>query len=61
MPTTEIADLQRIFLTRLDTLSHLLDLGAKHGDLEAALQVGDFGGGHCVAPGSRNGISNRRG
>ena len=39
MPTTEIADLQRIFLTRLDTLSHLLDLGAKHGDLEAALQA----------------------
>ena len=39
MATTEIADLQRIFLSRLDTLSHLLDLGAKHGDLEEALHA----------------------
>jgi hypothetical protein len=38
MPTTEIAELKRIFLSRLDTLSHILDVGAKHLDLEAALQ-----------------------
>ena len=37
MPTNEIADLQCIFLTRLDTLSHLLDLGAKHLDLDAEM------------------------
>lgn len=40
MPATEIAELQRIFLSRLDTLDHLLDVGAKHlPDLEAALQA----------------------
>ncbi len=40
MPTAEIADLQRIFLSRLDTLDHLLDVGAKHlPDFEAALQA----------------------
>ena len=33
MATTEIAELQRLFQTRLDTLSHLLDVGAKHLDL----------------------------
>ena len=37
MPTPEIAELQRIFQSRLDTLSHLLDVGAKHLDLEAAM------------------------
>ena len=35
--TTEISELQRIFLSRLDTLSHLLDLGAKHLDLDAEM------------------------
>ena len=35
--TTEISELQRIFLSRLDTLSHLLGLGAKHLDLDAEM------------------------
>ena len=35
--TTEISELQRIFQSRLDTLSHLLDLGAKHLDLDAEM------------------------
>lgn len=39
MATTEIAELQRIFLTRLDTLGHILDVGAQHLDLEQALQA----------------------
>lgn len=39
MPTSEIAELQRIFLTRLDVLTHILDVGEKHlSDLAAALQ-----------------------
>lgn len=39
MATQEITELQRVFTTRLDTLSHLLDLGEQHlPDLEAALQ-----------------------
>lgn len=39
MSHREIADLQRVFLTRLDVLDHLLDLGAKHmPDFDAALQ-----------------------
>lgn len=38
MATPEIAELQRIFLSRLDTLDHILDVGEKHLDLEAALQ-----------------------
>ena len=34
-----IAELQRIFLSRLDVLDHILDVGAKHlPDLDAALQ-----------------------
>lgn len=37
MAHTEIAELQRVFLSRLDTLSHLLDVGAKHVDLDAAM------------------------
>jgi hypothetical protein len=37
--STEIAEIQRVFLTRLDTLGRILDLGEKHlPDLEAALQ-----------------------
>ena len=41
MPTHEITQLQRIFLTRLDTLSHLLDLGEQHlPDMDAAMQSG---------------------
>lgn len=39
MDTREIVELQRIFLTRLDTLGHILDLGEQHlPSLEAALQ-----------------------
>ncbi|MGC4028760.1 MAG: DUF1993 domain-containing protein [Steroidobacteraceae bacterium] len=38
MPGPEIAEIRRIFLSRLDTLGHILDVGAKHLDLEAALQ-----------------------
>lgn len=39
MATQEIAELQRIFQSRLDTLNHILDVGAKHlPDLDAALQ-----------------------
>ena len=39
MATQEIAELQRIFLSRLDTLSHILDVGEKHfPDFSAAMQ-----------------------
>lgn len=39
MATQEIAELQRIFLSRLETLGHILDLGEKHlPDFDAALQ-----------------------
>ncbi|MEO8366766.1 MAG: DUF1993 domain-containing protein [Pseudoxanthomonas sp.] len=39
MKTQEIAELKRIFLSRLDTLSHLLDVGDKHlPDFNTALQ-----------------------
>lgn len=39
MPTHEIAELKRIFLSRLDTLDHILDVGAQHlPDLGAVLQ-----------------------
>jgi hypothetical protein len=39
MASTEIAELKRIFLTRLDVLDHILDVGEKHlPDFEAALQ-----------------------
>lgn len=38
MATTEIAALKRLFLTRLETLSHILDQGAAHLDLGDALQ-----------------------
>src|SRR3546814_5653979 len=37
MATREITELQRIFQSRLDTLDHILDVGGKHLDLEAAL------------------------
>lgn len=38
MTTREIVELQRIFLSRLDTLEHILDVGERHlGDLDAAL------------------------
>lgn len=38
MANREIAELQRIFLSRLDALDHVLDVGGQHLDLEAALQ-----------------------
>lgn len=39
MASQEIAEYQRIFLSRLDALSRILDLGEKHlPDLDAALQ-----------------------
>lgn len=39
MATQEIVELQRVFLSRLDTLSHILDIGEKHlPDLGATLQ-----------------------
>ncbi len=39
MASLEVTELQRIFLSRLDTLDHILDIGAKHlPDLDAALQ-----------------------
>lgn len=39
MANQEIAELQRLFLSRLDTLSHILDVGEKHlPDFDAALQ-----------------------
>lgn len=39
MTTQEIVELQRVFLSRLDTLSHILDAGEKHlPDLGTALQ-----------------------
>lgn len=35
MPSNEIKEIQRIFITRLDTLSHVLDVAEKHfGDLK---------------------------
>jgi len=38
MANKEIADIQRIFITRLDTLGHILDLGEKHfGNLETVM------------------------
>lgn len=40
MASTEMAELKRIFQTRLDTLDHILDVGGKHlPDFEAALQA----------------------
>lgn len=40
MANPEIAELQRIFLTRLDTLDHILALGEKHlPDAEAMMQA----------------------
>jgi len=38
MPGPQIRELQRVFVSRLDTLSHILDAGAVH--LGAALDVG---------------------
>lgn len=39
MTRQEITEIQRIFLSRLDTLNHILDVGEKHlPDFEAALQ-----------------------
>ena len=39
MATQEIGEIQRVFLTRLDTLDHILDVGEKHiPDMSAALQ-----------------------
>lgn len=38
MSNHEIAEIKRIFLSRLDALSHILDVAGKHLDLEAALQ-----------------------
>ena len=39
MDTHEIAGIQRIFLSRLDTLDHILDVGEKHlPDFDAAMQ-----------------------
>ncbi len=39
MATHDIAEIQRIFLSRLDTLDHILDVGAKHlPDFDAAMQ-----------------------
>ena len=39
MATQEIAELKRIFISRLDTLDHILDVGEQHlPDLGAALQ-----------------------
>jgi len=39
MATHDIAELQRIFVSRLDTLDHILDLGEQHlADPDAALQ-----------------------
>ncbi|HET8555001.1 MAG TPA: DUF1993 domain-containing protein [Rhodanobacteraceae bacterium] len=39
MSRQEIAEIQRVFLSRLDTLNHILDVGEKHlQDFEAALQ-----------------------
>lgn len=39
MATQEIAELKRLFISRLDTLDHILDVGEKHlPDLGAALQ-----------------------
>lgn len=39
MATQEIAELQRVFVSRLDALDHILDIGEKHlADLGAALQ-----------------------
>lgn len=39
MPSHEIAELQRVFRTRLDALGHILDAGEKHfDDLDAVVQ-----------------------
>ena len=38
MTNPEITEIKRIFLSRLDTLGHILDVAEKHLDLEAALQ-----------------------
>ncbi|HET7662073.1 MAG TPA: DUF1993 domain-containing protein [Rhodanobacteraceae bacterium] len=39
MSNTEITEIQRVFLSRLDTLNHILDVGEKHlPNFEAALQ-----------------------
>lgn len=38
MANPEITEIKRIFLSRLDVLSHILDVAEKHLDLEAALQ-----------------------
>ena len=39
MATHEIAEIQKIFLSRLDTLDHILDVGEKHlPDFESAMQ-----------------------
>ena len=38
MTNSEISEIKRIFLSRLDVLDHILDVGAEHLDLEAALQ-----------------------
>jgi len=39
MSRQEIAEIQRVFLSRLDTLNHILDVGEKHlPDFEATLQ-----------------------
>lgn len=40
MATQDIVELQRIFVSRLDTLDHILDMGEQHlPDLAAALQA----------------------
>ena len=38
MSNPEITEIKRLFLSRLDALSHILDVAGKHLDLEAALQ-----------------------
>lgn len=39
MTNKEIVELQRVFVTRLDALNHILDVGERHcGNLEPALQ-----------------------
>jgi len=39
MATHDIAEIQRVFLSRLDTLDHILDVGEKHlPDFDSALQ-----------------------
>ena len=48
MTNSEISEIKRIFLSRLDVLDHILDVGAKHLDLEAALQDGPLTRSECV-------------